>query len=170
MARIENLLGALALAVTDAAFAPAATGLPRSAQSVLVSVHAYPGRPVSWVRDLLGLTSSGATRLVDELESAGLLVRRPGADARSKRVDLTPSGRAVVRDLLRSRDRAIAGLVKPLPPDDRADLERILATLVAGLADDRPGAERVCRMCDRHACAGRRAQGCPLDHTVSTDE
>ena len=119
------------------------------------------------MRDLLGLTTSGATRLVDQLESQGLVERRAGADARTKSLVLTDAGTALAAELLAARDRAIADVVAPLDDADRADLERILARLTAGFADDRPTAERTCRMCDRGAC--RTGAPCPLDHTVTTD-
>ena len=160
MARLENLLGVVSLAVTDAVTAPG-SALPPSARAVVVSAHAHPGRPVSWVRDLLGLTTSGATRLVDQLEAQGLVERRAGADARTKSLVLTDAGEALAADLLAARARAIAQVVAPLDDGDRADLERILARLATGVADDRPATERACRMCDRGAC--RTGAPCPLD-------
>nr|MBA2261644.1 hypothetical protein [Solirubrobacterales bacterium] len=48
---------------------------------------------------------------------------------------------------------------------ERARLETLLDKVVAGLADDRPGALVVCRLCDRDACCA--GPGCPLDHTVA---
>ncbi len=167
MARLENLLGVLALAVTDAATAAPGPTLHPSARAVLVSVHAHPGRPVAWLRDLLGLTTSGATRLVDQLQAQGLVERQPGPDARTKSLVLTAAGTALAADLLDARDRAIASVLEPLGSDDRAALERIAAQLVGGLTDDRLMGERACRMCDRGAC--RAGAPCPLDHTVTAD-
>lgn len=164
MARLENLLGVLSLAVTDGV-----TGGPDlhpSARAVLVSVHAHPGRPVSWLRDLLGLTTSGATRLLDQLEAQGLVERQPGADARTKAVALTDAGTALALDLLDARERAIEAVLAPLDGGDRRLLEGLLERLVSDLTDDALAGERACRMCDRGAC--RTGGPCPLDHTVTT--
>ena len=51
-----------------------------------------------------------------------------------------------------------------LGPGERAALEPLLERIVTALADDRPQALRVCRLCDRDAC--QRTAGCPLDHTT----
>ncbi|GAA5142327.1 hypothetical protein GCM10023340_05610 [Nocardioides marinquilinus] len=169
MARLENLLGVLSLAVADAMHDhDAGAGLSRSEQAVLVSVLAHPGRPVSWLRELLGLTTSGVTRLVDELEREGLLERRPGADARTKAVVVTRRGSTRARQVLRRREEAAEAMLRPLSDDERATLETLVAGLVARLTDDRVDAERLCRMCDRRACHGVPAtpDGCPLAHTV----
>jgi hypothetical protein len=53
-----------------------------------------------------------------------------------------------------------------LTPAERGQLEPLLERMVAGLADDRPEALTVCRMCDRDACCGGDPSSCPLEHTV----
>jgi DNA-binding MarR family transcriptional regulator len=171
MARLENLLGAQALALTDrllAATSGPADGTSASERAALVTLLAHPDHPVSWLCGVLGLTSSGGTRLVDRLVAAGWVTRDPGVDARSRRVRLTGSGRDRARDVLRARRAAMADAVSALSAGDRAELERLLDVLVTGLAGTRQPAMQVCRLCDRSACtAGGRA--CPLDHAVAAD-
>ena len=67
--RTLNMLGALALALADriATRAETASGLHDSAASALVVIANHPGEPIDAIRRTLGLTHSGAVRLVDEV-------------------------------------------------------------------------------------------------------
>lgn len=160
MPRLENLLGVQALAVVDRITAEAP-----SEQAALVTLMAHPGRGVGWLADVLGLTDSGGTRLVERLVAEGLLHRRPGVDARSRVLILTAQGESRARQVLAEREQEVASVLAPLSVAERRTLERLLAKVVSALADDRPSALRTCRMCDRDACAAG-ARNCPLEHTV----
>ncbi len=166
MARLENLLAAQALALTDRIAAAGAAQLPATSErAALVTLLAHPQQSVSWLGDVLGLTSSGVTRLVDRVEAAGWVRRTPGDDARSRRLQLTAGGRRQAERVLGARQQAMAEVVDAVPRRDRPALERMLGDLVAGLAADRPAALRVCRLCDRVACDQPDA-ACPLEHTA----
>jgi DNA-binding MarR family transcriptional regulator len=160
MTRLENLLGAHALAIVDRM----AAGEAPSERAALVTLLAHPGSGVGWLADVLGLTDSGGTRLVERLVADGLVVRRPGLDARSRVLDLTPQGRNRAREVLTTRERGLARALAPLTDAERRTLERLLAKVVSGLTDDLPAAMQVCRMCDREACGVRQGR-CPLGHT-----
>ncbi|GAB3434737.1 MarR family winged helix-turn-helix transcriptional regulator [Flindersiella endophytica] len=168
MNRLANLLGAQALALTDrlltAGPGTRAEGAG-SERAALVTLLAHPGQPASSLGEVLGLTSSGTTRLLDRLVAAGWATREPGIDARSRRIRLTHAGRRQARAVLRARQAAMSQVLEQLSADDRAELERLLGLVVAGLADTRSPALRVCRLCDRAACASAGAE-CPLEHTV----
>ena len=161
MARLENLLGVHALALVDRMTQATAS----SDSAALVTVLAHPGQGVGWLADVLGLTDSGGTRLVERLVADGLLVRGAGADARSRVLRLTPAGRRRARQLLAERERELAAALDPLSEVEKRSLERLLAKVVSGLTDDRATALRACRLCDRDACAAG-AHRCPLEHTV----
>lgn len=171
MARLENLLGAQALALSDRLHAAGTDAVSRSAseRAALVTLLAHPDRPVSWLGDVLGLTSSGVTRLVDRLVEAGWATRTPGEDARSRSLRLTPSGRDHAEAVLAARRDAMASAVSGLSAADRAELERLLSTVVGGLVDTTLPAMQVCRLCDRAACASNGRQ-CPLQHTAPAGE
>ena len=175
MDRLENILGAQALALTDRLLSepgPSEAGSaeagsaaqPSSEQAALVTLTAHPGRPVSWLGGVLGLSSSGITRLLDRLVAEGLVTRTAGGDGRSRTVDLTPRGRERARRLTASRGRSMSDALVGLTPQDRADLERLLGLVVANLAPTRVPALRVCRLCDRTACASNGRE-CPLEAT-----
>lgn len=169
MARVENLLGALSLTMADR-FREVGDAYRMSAseQAALVTLMAHPDRPVSWLGDVLGLTSSGVTRLVDRLVARGWVTRTPGADARHRRLRLTSSGSKRARSLNSDREAVLADAVADLSAADRASLERLLESLVGALHDDLQGTMHTCRLCDRRVC---RSGGvpCPLDHTVPAD-
>ncbi len=173
MPRLENLLAAQSLALVDRIQA-AETGssggsMSGSERAALVTLLAHPMRPVQWLGDVLGLTSSGVTRLVDRLEAAGQVTRAAGADGRHRHLRLTRAGRAEARSVLRAREAVVAAVVGGLSARERDQLERVLDKIVNGLASTQLPALQVCRLCDRAACAaGGRA--CPLDHTVGVQE
>jgi DNA-binding MarR family transcriptional regulator len=166
MPRVENLLGALSLTMADRLRSVGAGhGMSASEQAALVTLLAHPDRPVSWLGEVLGLTSSGVTRLVDRVVERGWVTRSPGSDARQRRLRLTASGTKRARALLREREAVLGEAVGRLSDADRAGLERLLARLVGDLAQDNLPALRTCRLCDREACRSA-GQACPLDHTV----
>lgn len=167
MSRLENLLGAQALALSDRLAEAGGEAVPGSAseRAALVTLHAHPDEPVSWLGGVLRLTSSGVTRLVDRLVAAGWVTRTAGEDARSRRLRLTRTGRARARAVLEARRTAMADVLDALSDGDRAELERLLDVLVGRLARTRQPALRVCRLCDRAACSSE-GHVCPLRHTT----
>lgn len=169
MPRLENLLGAWSLTVTDRmAVAGSAAGLSGTDQAALVTLLEHPDRPVSWLGEVLGLTSSGATRLVDRLVSSGWVGRSAGTDTRQRRLRLTRSGSALARKLLAARGSALTESLAGLDAADRRRLEKLLERLVGASTPDFLPAMRTCRLCDRTAC--RTGGPCPLDHTVPEAE
>ncbi len=171
MSRLENLLAAQALALTDRLYDAGGdpVGVSASERAAVVTLLAHPGRPVSWLGAVLGLTSSGITRLVDRLVASGWVTRTVGTDARSRRLQLTGAGRDRARHVLDARSTAMAGALAALTDRDREELERLLTVIVGGLAETRLPAMQVCRLCDRAACASD-GSACPLDHTVDAEQ
>lgn len=166
MARLENLLGAQALALSDRLRAAGTDAVPSSdsERAALVTLLAHPDQSVSWLGGVLGLTSSGVTRLVDRLVQAAWVTRTPGADARSRRLRLTRVGRNRAKAVLAARRTAMSEALEALSANDRRELERLLDVVVGRLAETRLPALQVCRLCDRTACASN-GRDCPLGHT-----
>jgi DNA-binding MarR family transcriptional regulator len=130
-----------------------------------VTLLAHPDQGVGWLGDVLRLTDSGATRLVERLVGQGSLRRGSGAEARTRTLRLTAAGRRRARRILAERERELEVVLAPLSSAERRPLERLLGKVVAGLVDDRSAALRACRLCDRDACRAHIA-ACPLQHTV----
>src|SRR5882757_6429560 len=110
--RGANLLGALSLAVSDRmsdAISAAAEQSERpgseTAAEALSALHHFLARPsIDRLRTVLGLTSSGTVRLVDRLEQAGYVERRPGEDGRTTVVTLTAVGERMARRVSDARE------------------------------------------------------------------
>jgi DNA-binding MarR family transcriptional regulator len=159
-----NLLGALVLSLHDrmAEAIEDASGQVESGAATLSAMADFLDRPtIGRLRAVVGLTPSGAVRLVDRLEEERHLVRGPGADARSRSLELTPSGRRAAGKLRRARADVMRDALSGLSEADRRRLDRLLARLLVQLIRG-PGAERwMCRLCDTGAC-GRADGACPV--------
>jgi DNA-binding MarR family transcriptional regulator len=169
MARLENLVGAFSLSVTDRLVGTSSAGMSPSEQASLVTLLAHPDIRVSWLGDVLRLTSSGATRLVDRLVDKGWVSRGSASDLRERSLRLTPAGRRHARAALRQRDDQVSASIATLSESERAQLEHLMERLVGNLTGSRLAALQTCRLCDRSACSSERAP-CPLNHTVTADE
>jgi DNA-binding MarR family transcriptional regulator len=164
--RLEQLLATQALAVVDRVreATQSAVAQEGSGPAAIVHLMAHPGGSIGDLERVVGLSQTGAGRLVDRLVDVGLVERRPGKDARTQALSLTGAGATAAVRILEARAEAVAPMLEHLTPPERADLERLLGRLVEGLARDRPSALTVCRLCDRAACYS--GEGCPLDHTT----
>lgn len=165
--RAANLLGALALAVSDGtreATEQQADGLARSEPAALVTLAHYPSQSVGDLGRTLGLTHSGAVRLADRLEGGGLVCRTSAGSGRMLALRLTESGRAAALRVLARRRAAVEQLVSVLEPGEAAALERLAGRLLAAITTDRASAHRLCRLCDEPLCGA--GPGCPVDQAA----
>jgi DNA-binding MarR family transcriptional regulator len=127
---------------------------------------------VGRLAEVLGLTHSGAVRLVTQLEAAGLARRRPGGDRRRVEVGLTPRGRRVAARARAARDGVVRRTTRGLDASEAATLERLLEKLVEARIEARVERRRAgetgawwCRTCDFEAC-GRPEGRCPTQVTA----
>jgi MarR family transcriptional regulator, negative regulator of the multidrug operon emrRAB len=166
--RLAQLLGVLSLAATDRIRSAVEASLGRRGghAGALVHLDAYPGESVQGLASVLGVSQPAAVKIANRLAIDGLLERRPGADHRTTALHLSAAGRQAAAELLACRAGELSELLAVLDADEREQLEPLLGRLVASLAEDRPGALAVCRLCDRTTCCGDPA-GCPLEHTTA---
>jgi DNA-binding MarR family transcriptional regulator len=164
--RVGQMLGVASLAVMDrlraAVVAGAAVGEVEA--GALVHVQAWPGGSVGDLAGVVGLSQPATVRLVDRLVDQELVRREAGRDRRTVALVLTEAGSHAADAVLVARGEALAPVLAALSAAERTMLERLLGRVVAGLADDRPAAVRLCRLCDREACTS--GPGCPLEHTI----
>jgi MarR family transcriptional repressor of emrRAB len=170
--RLVNIVGALALALSDAVGSATheASGHGGAAPAALVSLlDLLDGRSIDDLRHAIDVTHSGGVRLLDRLVRDGLAQRRAGADARSIAVVLTPRGRRLARRTQEARRAALADALDVLDDREQAQLtaiaEKLVRTVVSTRLDDRssgtePAGGWLCRMCDPVAC-GRPHGTCP---------
>lgn len=176
--RLVNLIGALSLAVTDrvSVATEAVADLTDAGPAALVALHETgPGRSIDELRRLVGLTHSGAVRLVDRLVEARYVERIAGRDARTVGLRLTRRGTAVATRIRTARHDSIAAAMEGLSRSDRVALERACDAVIGRLAEQRlaeragggePRGGALCRLCDFAAC-GRPNGECPAHRTAT---
>jgi MarR family transcriptional repressor of emrRAB len=173
VARLSNLLGAWALAVSDRIGAATAASGGRSGQApaALVALHQFAGGgTIEDLRQVLGLSHSAAVRLIDALVADGHVAReRAAEDRRSVALSLTASGRSAARRIIAARQRAIEVTLEHLTAAELRSLTQLAERLTGDLADVRlnerhhgaiPAGGWMCRLCDFGAC-GRSEGRCP---------
>ncbi len=163
-ARAPNVVGALALALTDrmAGAVGEAAGQAESSAAALSALHHFLRDPsIDLLRQVLGLTHSGTVRLVDRLERAGLVRRAPGTDGRTTVVRLTPAGSRSAARVSSARTELLASALDVLPPGDRERLADLAGRVLAGLKRGAGATRWSCRLCDTDAC-GRLEGRCPV--------
>jgi DNA-binding MarR family transcriptional regulator len=103
-------------------------GLRPAQFSVLLVVHANPGRRQSEIAAALGIRQANLVGLIDELDRRGLTKRkRLAADRRSHALTLTAKGKALLKTALAMQARFEQHLVAELGAAEHA---RLIAALV----------------------------------------
>lgn len=145
-------------AVTEAVLAASRLLMALSAQSIaavdetvtaaqfrlMVVLHTGGPMKLTAIADILGVNPSTATRMVDRMVAAGLVSREANpASRRELIVDLTPTGREEVREVMRRRRALIRQIVRRMPPTTQRGLVRALNAFIAAggqssVGDDRP--------------------------------
>lgn len=93
----------------------------------------------SALADATMITSGGMTKRIDRLVGAGLVRRRESElDGRSRLVELTPAGRALVDEAFTAHIANEHRLVGVLDPAERAQLTALVATWLDRLEQGRP--------------------------------
>ena len=178
--RLGNLLGALATGIDDAVIGGLTSdGLDATTATALVALLDFsPAGSVERLRQGVGLTHSGAVRLVNRLDAMGLAQRRSGDDRRSVTVVLTPAGRRVAHRLRRRRRAAVRGSLEGLTVREREQLTAACEVILATLTRQRLAQRRVgeaptggalCRLCDFVTC-GRPDGHCPVNRAAVADQ
>jgi DNA-binding MarR family transcriptional regulator len=158
-----NAAAAWALSTVDAMEAGyARAGLAEREVAALVLIGSHGGAGVDWLYPRLGLTQSGAVRLVDRLAAAGFVRRGAPGGRRGIPLALTDAGRERLEQALAERAGALADATAALSPDERELLARLTAKALAGRPRDRAAADVACRLCDWPGCP----RPCPVDASV----
>lgn len=158
-----NVLGAMALVVTDMSATAVADDLKQSPNVVaaLCVLHGVLHEPtLEQLRRTLGITHSGTVRIVDRLVGAGLAERRPGSDERSLSIVLTAAGRRQAASIAAARMGLLTRALSGLTAVERETFHELAGKVLASIVDAKDGGPWICRLCDLDAC--RRDQGeCP---------
>jgi DNA-binding MarR family transcriptional regulator len=160
--RLENLLGALAVALSDAigSAVETATGHAGAMGAALATLAQEPGLGIEQLRVPLGRTQSATVRVVDQLVAEGYAERRAGRDNRSVAVVLTEKGNQAAARVLGSRQDALTNALSVLDPGERKTLTATLEKVLAEITTGRAHADQICRLCDLVACPEKV---CPVE-------
>jgi len=168
--RLHNLLASLSLNLAEESQAAleGASGLTGSGPAALLALEEFLGDAhVGRLADVLGLTHSGAVRLVTQLEADGLAERRPGADRRRVEVRLTAAGRRRAAAARAARETVLRQATGDLSRAEGEQLEMLLDKVVRARVESRIERRRAgesgawwCRTCDFADC-GRPEGRCP---------
>lgn len=168
--RVENLLGALALSVTDAVAQSIekVEGAYGSDTFALVLLQHAEQLRCDVLSRQLRLAQSSTVRLVDRLERDGLVRRATGGeDRRTVMVSLTARGLRAAERVLSARQHVLHALVGKLSESERSALQAISIKLLTNLTVDLASGEQNCRLCDEDACC---LADCPVETRYQTFE
>lgn len=160
--RTSNLLGALAISVTDAfnAVVAANAGYGGETPAALVTLGAEPGLSINRLRQILNLSHPGTVRLIDRLEKEGLVERRSGANGRTLALFLTDAGSERRKAILSERRQQLQIAINSLTPNERQQLTALLEKMLAAMTTNELQAFTICRLCEEEVCPGDR---CPVE-------
>jgi DNA-binding MarR family transcriptional regulator len=102
-------------------------GLSLGLFGVLAHVGATEGMSQTELDDALSLTQGNVCQLIDKLERAGLLLRRP--EGRTNRLYLTERGQALYDDVVPAHEALIEELFSSLSTQQQAELLTLVRTL-----------------------------------------
>jgi len=166
--RLENVLGSLALAVSDAiqGAVEAAAGHAAAGPATLTALRIHRGCTVDHLAKVLGLTHSGTVRLVDRLAEDGLVRRGAAPDARAVSLELTAKGVRRVARVAEARAAAVVAFLGNLDEAERRTFLTLLEKVVVEGVDGWGDVGRRCRLCDLDACH-EGGEACPLDQRMA---
>lgn len=119
----------------------AVADVPGGPRGYLVLAVAGQGEPRSQLAlaHHLGVDRTAMTYLIDALQDARLVERRPDpVDRRARRVALTPAGDQLLHEVKSRLRRVEDALLAPLSDDDRAVLRTLLRRLATTVAPANP--------------------------------
>ncbi|GAA0477469.1 MarR family transcriptional regulator [Parasphingorhabdus litoris] len=159
MDRTTNLLGALALALTDRISSGMKETLDRSGETAaaIIVIGYVPGLSVQILRQVLELSHPGAVRVIDRLEEDGLVERRKATDGRAVALHLTRKGSKLRQQLMDSRLDTLEAALEGFTVDERLVLGDLLSKVLTNLPETEMGKHRICRLCSVQTC-----NDCPI--------
>ena len=165
---MPNKFAALSLAVTDATLAEDADLAP-TAVAALITAANNPPASIGEIAAIVGLTHSATVRLVDRLETDGLLHRRRWV-GREVLVEITPAGRRRAEGLQDRRLAVSSGFLACLSADESDFLDRLVDRMLRAHAARGYDRRRLCRMCARVHCNCCLGGDSPASETEAPDE
>ncbi len=147
---LPNKFAALSLAVTDAALS-GGEDLASTAVAALITAANNPPASIGELALIVGLTHSATVRLVDRLETEGLMHRQRRV-GREVLVEITQAGRRRADALQERRLAESRSFLEKLSADECDFLDRLVDRMLHDHAARSHDRRRLCRMCARAYC------------------
>lgn len=165
--RTANLLGALALALSDdmEAAVRERTGMSPTACAALATLGPYPGATIGAVARVLGVTHSVAVRTIDDLVQKGHIARAEGDDRRQVKLRLTGKGTKLRSAILAARNAVLCNALAAVDAKDRRHFDTVVSALLTRVTSSRAKADHICRLCDEFVCT---PDTCPVEKEAVT--
>jgi DNA-binding MarR family transcriptional regulator len=163
---ISNLVGAFATAVSSEVESNISELGARSLshEVALVAIHNHPNETIDILSKVLGITHSGAVRLINTLEKENLVERHKSPqDARSVVLRVTVDGSIRVESILKSREGVTSKLLRSFDDNQKKDFMKLLEIAMSNLTNERIEARRICKLCNEGVC---RKFGCPVENAI----
>ncbi len=159
MDRTTNLLGALALGITDRIQSGMKDALERTGESAaaIIVLGYAPGLSVEVLRQVLDRSHPGTVRLIDRLEKDGLVVRRKAEDGRAVALHLTRRGGKLRQQLMDRRLDTLEEALEGFTAKERQVLGDLLSKVLTNLPETEMAKHRICRLCSVSTC-----NNCPI--------
>ncbi|MEU3050104.1 MarR family transcriptional regulator [Streptomyces sp. NPDC006984] len=103
---------------------------------LLILLSLEPELTMAELARQLGVARQSVHQLVDELVEAGHLRRRPGADDRSRRLEITDTAQYLLPRIDGPLERVESELLADLTPGEVETLRRLLQRVLAHATDD----------------------------------
>lgn len=164
--KLENILGALSLALTDSLMESIHKHLPSSQHA---SAHALIGHaPGLTIRDLSRVSwafpPSVSVRLVDPMVADGCLKReRASHDGRAVALTLTDEGRTAHPAMLGARQSVPENAIAKLSGAELKSFGTMAQKVLRGISCDAEHMRKISRLCDSTVC-----HSCPLKDELRT--
>jgi len=166
--KLENVVGALALALSDAVLSSTQEQAPEAgpAAAAIALLGHEPGMTIERLRKALGLSHPGAVRLIDRLVAENVVERKQSeSDRRAVALHLTNAGENSCGEILKVRYQRIAQVLDILDPTERETLGMLTEKLLGNLVRDVDKAYSVCRLCDSSICTN-----CPVEAGLESNK
>ena len=153
--KIENVVGALAVGLSDALLQGAENLAPEPGQAAaaITLLRHEPGMPIELLRRALHLSHPGTVRLVDRLVKNDLVERRRSLeDKRAVALHLTDEGEKSCDAILASRQNRLERALKVFSAEERETFGLLAQKLLKSLVENADHGYSVCRLCNLQAC------------------
>ena len=147
---------ALSVAIIDKSILADKKNSPSKISALLTLLH-WPKLGVTELANIVGLSQSATTRLIDTLAQEQLVKRE--RENRTARLHLTSKGNQLAKSFQNQQSGVIGEIISVLDESQKKQLADIVHKIMYGLVKDPDEARRLCRYCDHSICSG---SNCPV--------